>query len=87
MKKIENCIRHLGLGPGVVCLFPCQISGEPSTIRIVEIYRSHQAYQSHITTEHFMRYKKATSHMVKSLKLVDITPIDKENMIKIFKRF
>ena len=72
--------------PGVVCLFPCQISGESNKIRILEIYRSQDAYQSHITTSHFLRYKKETNHMVKSLKLIDMTPLDKENIKKIFKR-
>ena len=72
--------------PGVLCLFPCQIKGESDKIRILEIYRSQGAYQSHIESEHFLRYKQTTKHMVKSLKLIDITPLDMDNMTKIFRR-
>ena len=72
--------------PGVVCLFPTQTDEDSCQIRILEIYASQQAYQHHIQTAHFLKYKQGTLHMVKSLKLQDLQPLDRENMSKIFKR-
>ena len=57
--------------PGVISLLPMQIKSEPNKIRIVEIYASLEAYQHHISTEHFKKYKQGTLHMVKELKLID----------------
>ena len=80
--------------PGVLCLFPSQLKeddGEHQSsetqIRILEIYASQEAYQHHIQTAHFQKYKQGTLHMVKSLKLQDLSPLSIETMDKIFKRF
>ncbi|MBP3737595.1 MAG: antibiotic biosynthesis monooxygenase [Muribaculaceae bacterium] len=70
--------------PGVVCIFPMQVADAPNQIRIVEIYRNQEAYQAHLATEHFKQYKQGTLHMVKSLKLVDTTPLDVQAMKNIF---
>jgi len=72
--------------PGVLCLFPTQLKEDSTQFRILEIYASQEAYQHHIQTAHFQRYKQGTLHMVKSLKLQDLTPLDRESMGKIFKR-
>ena len=72
--------------PGVLCLFPSQLKGDSTQIRILEIYASQEAYQHHIQTAHFQKYKQGTLHMVKSLKLQDLSPLSTETMGKIFKR-
>ena len=72
--------------PGVICIFPMQVKEQPNTIRIVEIYRDQEAYQSHLQTPHFLEYKQGTLHMVKSLKLVDTNPLAPEAMEQIFKK-
>ena len=72
--------------PGVVCLFPMQSAEDPTHIRILEIYASEEAYQSHIKTEHFQKYKQGTMHMVKSLKLPTMKPLDPETMKLIFNK-
>ena len=72
--------------PGVICIFPMQVKEQPNTIRIVEIYRNQEAYQSHLQTPHFLDYKQGTLHMVKSLKLVDTNPLAPEAMEQIFKK-
>ena len=72
--------------PGVVCLFPTQTKEDSCQIRILEIYASQYAYQHHIQTAHFLKYKQGTLHMVKSLKLQDLQPLTPETMNKIFKR-
>ncbi|MDE5571922.1 MAG: amidohydrolase family protein, partial [Prevotella sp.] len=70
--------------PGVVCLFPMQSAEDSTQIRILEIYASEEAYQSHIKTEHFLKYKQGTLHMVKSLKLPSMQPLDPKTMKLIF---
>lgn len=70
--------------PGVICLFPMQSIEDSTQIRILEIYASEEAYQSHLKTEHFQKYKQGTLHMVKSLKLPTMQPLDPETMKLIF---
>ena len=78
--------KSLAEEPGVLCLFPNQMKSDSTQFRILEIYTSQQAYQHHIQTAHFQKYKQGTLHMVKSLKLQDLTPLNRETMSKIFKR-
>ena len=72
--------------PGVVCLFPMQSAEDSTHIRILEIYASEEAYQSHIKTAHFLKYKQGTLHMVKSLRLPTMQPLDPETMKLIFSK-
>ena len=72
--------------PGVVCLFPMQSADDSTHIRILEIYASEEAYQQHLKTDHFQKYKQGTLHMVKDLKLPTMKPLDPETMKLIFKK-
>ena len=72
--------------PGVVCIFPMQRKESPTTIRIVEIYRDEEAYKAHLQTPHFRAYKDGTPHMIKSLELVPMEPLDTAHMDLIFKK-
>ncbi|MBO7068401.1 MAG: antibiotic biosynthesis monooxygenase [Bacteroidaceae bacterium] len=83
---IEIQQKSLAEEPGVLCLFPNQMKEDSTQIRILEIYASQQAYQHHIQTAHFQKYKQGTLHMVKSLKLQDLAPLATETMSRIFKR-
>ncbi len=71
---------------GVICLFPNQIPGKPTTIRILEIYDSESAYQQHLRTNHFQKYKQGTLKMVKELHLQELQPLAPDKMTKVFKR-
>ena len=86
--KFANEVDRLSVErePGVVCLFPMQSAEDSTQIRILEIYASEEAYQSHIKTEHFQKYKQGTLHMVKDLKLPTMKPLDPETMKLIFKK-
>ena len=86
--KFANEVDRLSVErePGVVCLFPMQSAEDSTQIRILEIYASEEAYQSHIKTEHFLKYKQGTLHMVKSLKLPTMQPLDPETMKLIFNK-
>ena len=71
---------------GVVCIFPMQQKEKPNIIRIVEIYRDEAAYKSHLQTPHFRAYKEGTPHMIKSLALVPMSPLDADGMKLIFRK-
>lgn len=72
--------------PGVICLYPMQSVEDSCQIRILEIYASEEAYQQHLKTDHFQKYKQGTLHMVKDLKLPTMKPLDPETMKLIFKK-
>jgi quinol monooxygenase YgiN len=74
------------LEPGVIAIFPMYQKENPTEIRILEIYASREAYESHLKTPHFQHYKTTTLVMVKSLRLVDMETIDAETMTEIFKK-
>ena len=72
--------------PGVICLYPMQSAEDSCQIRILEIYASEEAYQQHLKTDHFQKYKQGTLHMVKDLKLPTMKPLDPKTMKLIFKK-
>ena len=69
--------------PGVLTLFSMQSKEDPCKIYILEIYADREAYQSHLQTAHFKRYKEGTAQMVKSLKLIDSNPLVKPDFGKL----
>lgn len=72
--------------PGVVAIFPMYQKANPIQIRILEIYSNKSAYENHIKSPHFLKYKASTLKMVKSLKLVDMNSVDTETMKDIFRK-
>lgn len=69
---------------GVVAIFPMTQLRDTCQVRILEIYADAAAYQQHIHTPHFLRYKQGTLHMVKHLDLVDMRPMNAAAMGDIF---
>lgn len=61
--------------PGVIGLFSMQDKADPCKIYILEVYADREAYQSHLQTAHFRKYKEGTATMVKSLQLTDTSPM------------
>ncbi|WDF61899.1 antibiotic biosynthesis monooxygenase [Flavobacterium sp. KACC 22758] len=74
------------LEPGVLAIFPMYQKNDSTQVRILEIYNDNDAYQSHLKTPHFQKYKTTTIKMVKSLKLVDMNIIDSESMKMLFRK-
>jgi len=72
------------LEPGVVAIFPMYEKEQSTRVRILEIYANKDAYEAHLKTPHFLHYKTETLKMVKSLRLAEMTPLDKETMSEIF---
>jgi quinol monooxygenase YgiN len=63
------------LEPGVLMLHSVAIAAQPTQIRLLEVYADRAAYEAHIRSPHFVKYKTSTDRMVKSLKLIETTPI------------
>lgn len=74
------------LEPGVLAIFPMFEAERPTQVRILEIYASRAAYEAHLQSPHFRRYKESTQEMVKSLELVEMRAIDAESMARIFRK-
>lgn len=82
----EESEASVRLEPGVISIFPMYQKENPTEVRILEIYASREAYESHLKTPHFQQYKTTTLKMVKLLKLVDMETMDAETMTKIFRK-
>ena len=67
--------------PGVLTMYAVADKDDPCNITILETYASAEAYRSHIASEHFQKYKQGTIHMVDSLVLDDVTPLNPDNRI------
>lgn len=67
--------------PGVLTMYALSEKENPCKITILETYASKEAYDFHIASEHFQKYKKGTLHMVKALTLSDQTPLNPSNKI------
>ncbi|MDB5791110.1 MAG: antibiotic biosynthesis monooxygenase [Massilia sp.] len=74
------------LEPGVVAIFPMYQRERDTEFRILEMYANREAYEAHLKTPHFQKYKAETLHMVKSLKLVDMHTLDAKTMTRMFKK-
>lgn len=70
-EEIEASIR---IEPGVLSLYAVSIKDQPNQIRLFEVYASTAAYQAHLQSKHFLKYKTGTAGMVKSLKLIETEP-------------
>ena len=75
----EQMTTAVRVEPGVLTYYAVADKKDPSIITILEIYADSAAYQSHITTTHFKKYKETVKDMVKSLELVDVTLIGSAN--------
>jgi quinol monooxygenase YgiN len=80
----EESRASVKLEPGVIAIYPMKTMANPIQIRILEIYANREAYEAHLRTPHFQKYKTNTLKMVKSLKLIDMNNVDSETMVDIF---
>lgn len=71
-EEIEMSLR---VEKGVLTLYAVSEKNKPTHITILEIYADPAAYQSHVQTPHFLKYKNSTRHMVKSLEIVETNPL------------
>ncbi len=68
--------------PGVYMMYSMQEKAHPERISILEIYADRAAYEHHVQTPHFQKYKKTTLKMVRQLDLLDQNPLVPEMRMK-----
>jgi quinol monooxygenase YgiN len=61
--------------PGVLALYVVYEKDRPSRIRVFEMYTDAHAYQLHLETPHFKKFRDTTDKMVQSRKLLDAIPV------------
>ncbi len=71
-EEVEASVR---LEPGVLMLNAVSIDENPAHIRLLEVYANRAAYEAHLRSPQFMKYKTLTAPMVRSLKLMPTTPV------------
>lgn len=71
----EHAATAVRVEPGVLNLYAVYEKDKPTHVTVFEIYASQNAYKAHLQTSHFLKYKKETKAMVKSLELVETVPI------------
>jgi quinol monooxygenase YgiN len=69
----EQMNTAIKLEPGVLSYNVVADKKDATQITILEEYASLEAYQSHIVTPHFKKYKETVKDMVLSLELIDAT--------------
>ena len=70
-EEIETSIR---VEPGVLTLYAARLKTDSSRVRLFEMYADSNAYNAHIASPHFQKYKVGTAAMVKSLVLHETEP-------------
>jgi quinol monooxygenase YgiN len=71
----EEISTLIAVEPGVLTLYAMAVKDHPNQIRILERYADQAAYDRHIQSLHFKKYKSETQSMVRSLKLIETSPI------------
>lgn len=67
----EQMTTAIKLEPGVLSYTAVADKKDATSITILEVYASNEAYQSHILTPHFKKYKDEVKDMVLALELID----------------
>ena len=71
----EQMTTAMAVEPGVLSYYAVSDKKDATHITIFEIYADSTAYQAHIQTPHFKKYKDIVKDMVKSLYLEDVSVI------------
>jgi len=65
--------------PGVLTLYAVYEKDHPTNVTVFEVYADRAAYEAHLQTAHFKKYKIGTQNMVKHLELIEVSPIALES--------
>jgi quinol monooxygenase YgiN len=71
-ESVETAVR---VEPGVLTLYAVYDKSHPAHVTVFEVYADQAAYEAHLKTPHFLKYKTGTQGMVKSLQMVEVSPI------------
>jgi quinol monooxygenase YgiN len=80
LEAFTVAVREVGqasvrLEEGCLALYAVADKDNPSFVRVFEIYRDPAAYQAHLQTPHFKKFRDTTNAMVASRKLMDATAV------------
>ena len=71
-EEMEASIR---VEPGVIAIYAVAHKDDPTRITFFEMYADEAAYLSHREAPHFKSYVESTKDMIKSRKLMEMTPV------------
>ena len=71
----EHAETAVRVEPGVQSLYAVYDKENPTHVTVFEIYASKAAYELHIQTPHFKKYKTSTQNMVKHLNSQMLSPL------------
>ncbi len=82
----EQMNAAMKLEPGVLSYTAVSNKNDATIITIFEVYANLDAYQSHILTAHFKKYKETVKDMVLSLELIDTDLVVRAKKTNYYKR-
>jgi quinol monooxygenase YgiN len=71
----ENVREARRTEPGVVAFHWASERDRPTLIRVFEAYADASAYQAHLQSPHFQKFRAASSHLVTSRRLFEAVPV------------
>jgi quinol monooxygenase YgiN len=71
----EEMDESVRIEPGVWALYAVAEKDDPSRLRFFEIYETKAAYDAHLVSPHFRKYRAITEPMVRSRRLTEVVPI------------
>ncbi|MFL6826773.1 MAG: putative quinol monooxygenase [Bradyrhizobium sp.] len=71
-EEVETALR---VEPGVLRLDAMAEKQNPTHVTLLQVYADNDAYEAHLQSAHFLKYKTGTKEMVKSLQLVRMVPL------------
>ncbi len=60
---------------GCLALYAVAERDHPARVRVFEIYRDAAAYESHLQTAHFRKFRTTTEAMVRGRRLIDMDAV------------
>ncbi len=71
----ENVRETRRTEPGVLAFYSASEKDRPNHIHVLEIYADTNAYQIHLQSPHFQRFRDATGQMVRQRQFFEVRPV------------
>jgi len=71
-EEMDDAVR---LEPGVLAIHAVADKLRPNLLRFFEIYASEEAYQLHLVSPHFLKYRSTTQPMILARTLIETVPV------------
>ena len=71
----EEMDESIRVESGVLALYAVAEKDSPSRLRFFEVYVDEAAYDAHLQSPHFRKYRATTEQMIRSRTLVETVPI------------